>query len=151
MLDPANVGQVSLRPYRGGRFEHRVASSPWRFYRLSIAGCAIAMSRLTCSRPSSSIALLVKGASSSSRLAQGWVKNFEWETIGILAEALLDRLPQSAPPNYVHVSSGFAGFAKGGFRLADLESFSEWMCGKLDLRGPSRSPPITCSLMHLVR
>lgn len=69
----------------------------------------------------------VAPAVASARLAQGWVKNFGWKTIGILAEALLDRLPQAAPPNYVHASSGFAGFAKGGFRLSDLESFSEWM------------------------
>lgn len=73
-------------------------------------------------------------AAASARMAQGWVNNFGWETIGILAEALLDRLPRSAPPNYVHASSGFAGFAEGSFRLSDLESFSDWMRGKLGAR-----------------
>jgi hypothetical protein len=73
----------------------------------------------------------VAPAIDSARVAQGWVKNFGWDTIGILAEALLDRLPVTAPPNYVHASSGFGGFAKGGFRLSDLEVFSDWMRGKL--------------------
>ncbi len=73
-------------------------------------------------------------AATSARLAQSWVKNLGWDTIGVLAEALLDDLPRTAPSNYVHASSGFGGFAKGGFRLADLEFFSDWMRGKLGAR-----------------
>ena len=70
-------------------------------------------------------------AAASARLAQGWIKNFGCDHIGDLAEALLDRLPETAPSNYVHASSGFGGFAKGSFRLSDLESFSDWMRGSL--------------------
>jgi hypothetical protein len=70
-------------------------------------------------------------AATSARMARGWVDNFGWNTIGVLAEALIDGLPETAPSNYVHASSGFGGFAKGGFRLHDLEFFSNWMRGKL--------------------
>jgi hypothetical protein len=73
-------------------------------------------------------------AASSARLAQGWIADARRSarriTVGALAEAALDRLPTTAPPNYVHASSGFAGFAKGGFRLSDLETFSAWMRGQ---------------------
>jgi hypothetical protein len=73
-------------------------------------------------------------AAASARLAQGWIKNSGVNTVGVLAEALLDRLPQTVPSNYVHASSGFGGFAKGNFRLADLERFSNWMREKLGAR-----------------
>jgi hypothetical protein len=73
----------------------------------------------------------VAPAVATARLAQGWVKNFGWDTIGVLSEALLDGLPPTAPSSYVHASSGFGGFAKGGFRFADLEFFSDWMRAKL--------------------
>jgi hypothetical protein len=73
-------------------------------------------------------------AAASARVAQGSIKNFGCDHIVDLAEALLDRLPETAPPNYVHASSGFAGFAKGSFRLSDLESFSNWMRGHLSAR-----------------
>ena len=73
-------------------------------------------------------------AASSARLAQDWMVNARRISVGMLAEAALDRLPKTAPPNYVHASSGFAGFAKGSFRLSDLESFCDWMRGQLGVR-----------------
>ena len=73
-------------------------------------------------------------AAFSARLAQGWLVNARRITVGALAEAALDQLPHSAPPNYVHGSSGFAGFAKGAFRLSDLELLSVWMRGHLGAR-----------------
>jgi hypothetical protein len=73
----------------------------------------------------------IASAADTARVAQGWVQNFGWDTVGVLAEALLDRLPVIVPANYVHASSGFGGFAKGGFRLSDLQTFSDWMRGKL--------------------
>jgi hypothetical protein len=79
----------------------------------------------------SDVGQAVAPAAATALMAQGWVKNFGWSTIGVLSEALLDELPPSAPSNYVHASSGFGGFAKGGFRLADLEFFSNFMRGKL--------------------
>ena len=69
-------------------------------------------------------------AATAARLAQGWIKNLGYDTIGVLAEALLDRLPRTAPPNYVHASSGFGGFEKGGFHLSDLEVLFEVDAGK---------------------
>jgi len=70
------------------------------------------------------------------RLAQGWIKQFGQTrlTVGMLAEAALDGLPQAEQRNYVHASSGFAGFAQGAFRLADLEDFSDLMRTRLGER-----------------
>jgi hypothetical protein len=73
-------------------------------------------------------------AAVSARLAQSWIAQASRITVGALAEAALDRLPEAAPQNYVHASSGFAGFAKGGFRIADLKSFSDWMRHQLGPR-----------------
>lgn len=67
------------------------------------------------------------------RLAQSWIKagTSPRPTVGMLAEAALDSLPQAEARNYVHASSGFAGFAKAAFRLEDLEEFSGLMRERL--------------------
>jgi hypothetical protein len=69
-------------------------------------------------------------------LAQGWLKKFAATgiSLGVQAEAVLDSLPDAQARKYVHASSGFAGFAKGAFRLSDLEAFLLWMRGRLQQR-----------------
>ncbi len=59
-------------------------------------------------------------------MVQGWIKTYGWTAPGICvtAEAALDRLPNATDKSYVHASSGFGGFARGAFSLADLEWFS---------------------------
>jgi hypothetical protein len=73
-------------------------------------------------------------SSVSARLAQSWIAKDGWDTTCVVADSGLDRLPETAPPNYVHASAGFAGFAKDAFRLSDLESFSDRMRGHLSAR-----------------
>ncbi len=43
--------------------------------------------------------------------------------VGIAAESLFDRYPDAENMRYVRGSSGFAGFAKGGFSRAQIEDF----------------------------
>lgn len=52
-------------------------------------------------------------------------------SVGVLAESALDTLPNVDRRRYVHASSGFAGFARGAFRFADLEEFSSLMRERL--------------------
>lgn len=47
--------------------------------------------------------------------------------IGIVAERLFDRYPQAENLKYVQASSGFAGFAKGGYTRAQIEDFDRNM------------------------
>lgn len=68
------------------------------------------------------------------RLAQSWIKASPRLTVGLLAEAALDKLPEAQSRSYVHASSGFAGFARGAFRLLDLEEFSGLMRERLGPR-----------------
>jgi hypothetical protein len=65
-------------------------------------------------------------APETARMVQGWITTNGWTDPGICvsAEAALDRLPDAARRSYVHASSGFGGFARGAFALADLEWFS---------------------------
>ena len=62
-------------------------------------------------------------------MVQGWIKTYEWNSpsVGVEAEASLDRLPNAAQRSYVHASAGFAGFARSAFRMSDLEWFSKCM------------------------
>ena len=52
------------------------------------------------------------------RYGARWIKTYGWTalTVGVAAEAALDTLPDAAGRFYVHASSGFASFAKGGIR-----------------------------------
>jgi hypothetical protein len=70
------------------------------------------------------------------RMVQGWIKANGWTElpVGTAAEALLDKLPDAAQRSYVHASSGFAGFARGAFRMADLEWFSTCMSEMLGVQ-----------------
>ncbi len=54
--------------------------------------------------------------------------------VGIAAEALLDRLTGTAHRQYVRGSSGFAGFAQGGFSRAALEDFHAQMASLMPER-----------------
>jgi hypothetical protein len=47
--------------------------------------------------------------------------------VGIIAERLFERYPNAATTKYVRGSSGFAGFAKGGFARKQIEVFHENM------------------------
>src|SRR6185503_8193655 len=47
--------------------------------------------------------------------------------VGILAERLFEKYPGAAAKKYVRASSGFAGFAKGGFPRAEIEVFHREM------------------------
>src|SRR3974390_1739398 len=49
------------------------------------------------------------------------------KSVGTLAEAALDVLPETRARWYVHASSGFAGFAKGAFSVSDVVNFSVCM------------------------
>lgn len=75
-------------------------------------------------------------AAEAGRMAQGWLNKFAATgiSLGVQAEAVLDSLPDAQARKYVHASSGFAGFAKGGFCLPDLEAFSIWMRDRLQQR-----------------
>lgn len=76
----------------------------------------------------------VAPAPATARLAQKWLANGSRITVGTLAEAALGTLPDARAQRYVHASSGFAGFAKGTFRLSDLEAFSACMRERLGVR-----------------
>jgi hypothetical protein len=54
--------------------------------------------------------------------------------IGDAAERLFDRYPNAAALRYVHGSSGFAGFARGGFQRPRIEAFHATMEGMLGAR-----------------
>jgi hypothetical protein len=75
----------------------------------------------------------ISTAQATARMVQGWIKTFNWNpvSLGVEAEAALDRLPDAADRSYVHASAGFAGFARGAFAMADLEWFSTFMSGLL--------------------
>jgi len=78
----------------------------------------------------------VAPAPDTARMVQGWIKANGWTElpVGTAAEASLDRLPNAAQRSYVHASSGFAGFARGAFCMADLEWFSTRMSEMLGLQ-----------------
>ena len=78
----------------------------------------------------------ISPVSEAARMVQGWIEAYGWvePTVCVAAEAALDRLPDAARRSYVHASSGFAGFARGGFSMADLERFSTEMSGILGER-----------------
>jgi hypothetical protein len=63
------------------------------------------------------------------RMVRGWITTNNWDrvSVGVEAEAALDALPDVAQSFYVHASAGFAGFARGGFAIADLQRFSRQM------------------------
>ncbi|WP_156782059.1 hypothetical protein [Acidihalobacter aeolianus] len=71
----------------------------------------------------------VNHASYTASLAQGWIASTKTQKIssGLLAEASLDSIPQTMPNNYVHGSSGFAGFGKKQFSIKLLKDFSDCM------------------------
>lgn len=71
----------------------------------------------------------ISTAQATARMVQGWIKTHNWNppSVGVEAEALLDTLPNAAQRSYVHASAGFAGFARGAFRMSDLEWFSTYM------------------------
>jgi len=78
----------------------------------------------------------ISSAIGAARMVQGWIEKYGWTelSVGVEAEASLDRLPNAAERSYVHASSGFAGFARGAFRMADLEWFSAQMAEMLGAR-----------------
>jgi hypothetical protein len=62
----------------------------------------------------------------TAQMVRGWIKTNGWKelSVGVEAEVSLDKLPNAEQKSYVHASSGFAGFARGAFCMADLEWFS---------------------------
>jgi len=72
---------------------------------------------------------VISPAPDTARMVRGWIKTNGWTelAVSVEAEASLDKFPNAAQRSYVHASSGFAGFARGAFRLADLEEFSIFM------------------------
>jgi hypothetical protein len=80
----------------------------------------------------------VAPALAPAQAAQGWIEAAKLNggriTVGMLAEAALDRLPDPSEHRYVHASSGFAGFARGAFCVRDLEIFSGFMRNQLGSR-----------------
>jgi hypothetical protein len=75
----------------------------------------------------------VSSALDNAVMVQGWIDKYKWDPIpvGVEAEASLDQLSDAAQKQYVHASSGFAGFARGGFSIEDLEQFSAEMSSAL--------------------
>jgi hypothetical protein len=75
----------------------------------------------------------VSPAPYTAQMVRGWVHTNRWTKLSAAteAEALLDQLPDASQRSYVHASSGFAGFAQGDFRVADLEWFSKFMSNLL--------------------
>jgi hypothetical protein len=71
----------------------------------------------------------VSSASETAKLVQGWIEKNGWKDVPVYveAEASLDKLPGAAQRLYVHASAGFAGFARGAFKMRDLEWFSSIM------------------------
>lgn len=61
--------------------------------------------------------------------AATFARGFDKAHIQIAAERALADLPNAAELKYVRGSSGFAGFARGGFERAKLEAFSQHMAG----------------------
>jgi hypothetical protein len=59
--------------------------------------------------------------------AASFVREFDPHHIQIAAERALASIPDGASLKYVRGSSGFAGFARGGFDRARLETFSQQM------------------------
>jgi hypothetical protein len=76
---------------------------------------------------------IISPAPYTARMVRNWIKTNGWtELTGpTVAEASLDQLPNASQKYYVHASSGFAGFARGAFRMANLECFSTFMTGLL--------------------
>jgi hypothetical protein len=76
---------------------------------------------------------VVAPAPDTARMVRGWIETHRWTelSVGVAAEASLDKLPDAAQKSYVHASSGFAGFARGAFSVADLARFSGWMTDML--------------------
>jgi hypothetical protein len=68
----------------------------------------------------------VQPAPVTARMAQGWIAKAGQGriSVGMKAEAALDTLPDAEKRNYVHASSGFAGFGQRTVNKADLEEFS---------------------------
>lgn len=54
-------------------------------------------------------------------------RNVESDYVGIVAERLFDKYPGHEAKKYVRASSGFAGFAKGAFPRAEIETFHKEM------------------------
>lgn len=54
-------------------------------------------------------------------------KKMDSDYVGIVVERLFDRYPDCASKKYVRASSGFAGFARGGFPRAEIEVFHREM------------------------
>ena len=73
----------------------------------------------------------ISPAPETARMVQEWLRTEDLNHVGMDAEAALDRLPEAEKRLYAHASSGFAGFARGAFSLADLELFSQQMSGIL--------------------
>jgi hypothetical protein len=71
----------------------------------------------------------VATAAAVARMVKGWIEENGWDYLPlcVAAEAALDRLPGAEQRAYAHASSGFAGFARGAFDVADLEWFSAEM------------------------
>lgn len=78
----------------------------------------------------------VNHVSYTSELARSWISSGKTKNInvGLLAEANLDSIPNSMPSNYVHGSSGFAGFGKEQFEIESLEQLSAFMYQKVGTR-----------------
>lgn len=75
----------------------------------------------------------ISTAQDTADMVQGWITTNNWGSIpaALEAEALLHTLPDDCGRSYVHASSGFAGFARGMFSIADLERFSTHMSQKV--------------------
>jgi hypothetical protein len=78
----------------------------------------------------------ISPAPDTARMVQDWIKTNGWTEppVGTEAEASLDKLPDAAQRSYVHASSGFAGFARGAFCMAELARFSMYMSEMLGLQ-----------------
>lgn len=68
------------------------------------------------------------------RDAAAFARKFDQQHIQIAAERALGDIPGGADLRYVRGSSGFAGFAHGGFEPSRLESFSQYMSGSVGER-----------------
>jgi FkbM family methyltransferase len=83
-----------------------------------VLGCVNANRAFTMSDGFSRMTLL-----EAAELAQATRSNY----IGIAAEAVFDRYPSAKDFHYVRGSSGFAGFAKGGYTRAAISTFHQEM------------------------
>ena len=59
--------------------------------------------------------------------AAAMARNASGDYIGLVAERLFDQYPDAENLTYVRASSGFAGFAKGGFSRRHIEAFHSKM------------------------